>query len=232
LRQEIAVRIVESAAEGRLIFTNPVRDLSVLRDIAAHDSDPPPLPTLPLLAALDYLARKSSRHTPMVISSLVRPLRQARKNEPHGNGQAVDILAFAGYEIRSSNPSDCEQAALALILALEPGAYRLGLPMPAGSEPIPFLDMPDRRYDWPFFPPPLPETLDGIVLPKYSASGSTPPSLLRAVILDWADRRYAPIRFLQSHRVRAAIESAKARGANIHSLFPDGTDHIHLDVKP
>jgi hypothetical protein len=35
-----------------------------------------------------------------------------------------------------------------------------------------------------------------------------------------------------SPRVRRAVRDARRRGADIHLLFPDALDHLHLDVVP
>ena len=230
----ICARLLEAADSAILVLANAERDRMLLRAIAEADMDSEPALGLPLLRAMENLIGKSSPQKPLKVISLYRPLRAGRPNEPHGNGQAVDIAAFGGFDIRSENPSDCEEAVLAMIAALGDGAYRLGLPMPPHSEPIPFLPTPDRRPDWPFFPPPLAQLHDelDIVMPRLLDDGRIPPTRLSPVILCWANARYAPRQDLQSARIKQAIESAALRGVNIHSLFPDGTNHLHLDTKP
>src|SRR5688500_1431837 len=225
--------MIDSADAGRLVFVNQSRDRKQLDQLAGLDAGSSPPLTLELLRTLDTLAQKSTPEKPVQVMSIFRPLSPGRPTEPHGNGQAVDIAAFAGFEIRSATPWDCEEAVLAVIDALGEGAYRLGLPMPPGCEPVALLSPPDRRPDWPFFPPPLSEVHEelGIVMPRLAEDGSFP-SKLTPIILRWANARYAPLADIQSGRVRAAIESAIIRGANIHSLFPDGTNHLHLDLKP
>ena len=229
----LAARLVDAANSGRLTFVNPGRDRAQLSQLACLEDEPKPPLTLELLRTMDTLAQRSTPDKPLRLMSLFRALSPGRPSEPHGNGQAVDIAAYAGFEIRSANPQDCEEAIVAVIETLGAGAYRLGLPMPLGSEPLPLQTPPDRRADWPFFPPPLPEVhYDlGIVMARLSNEGSLP-RRLSPIILRWANARYASLSDIQSDRVRAAIESAELRGANIHSLFPDGTNHLHLDVKP
>ena len=228
----IADRLLKMAEDRILILVNGERDRSQLARLAGDD--PAAVLSLPLIRVLAALAQNSSREAPLKVISLFRPLTTGRSNEPHGNGLAVDITAFAGNEINGARPEDCEKAVLALIDSLPPGAYRLGLPMPPFSAPIPLLPPPDRRPDWPFFPPPLAEVESQleIVLPKLGKTDSLKSSRLRPTILRWANARYAPLADIQSDCLRTAIAAARARGVHIHSLFPDGQNHLHLDTKP
>ena len=77
---------------------------------------------------------------------------------------------------------------------------------------------------WPFFPAPQPEIKDGVI-------AATKPNGSQAHIVRFQNEAYAPAEALADVRLRDAIKRAAKRGAFIIGLFPDGADHIHLDVK-
>src|SRR5207249_249573 len=64
---------------------------------------------------------------------------------PHALGIAVDIAAFGGHTISTAAPEEEVQAFLALLKALAPGRYRMGLPK--APEPVrpadPGVPLPD-----------------------------------------------------------------------------------------
>ena len=77
---------------------------------------------------------------------------------------------------------------------------------------------------WPFFPAPQPEIKDGVI-------AATKPNGSQARIVRYQNEAYAPVEALSDGRLRDAIKRAAKRGVAIIGLFPDGADHIHLDVK-
>jgi hypothetical protein len=87
-----------------------------------------------------------------------------------------------------------------------PGSdLRAGQEKNSGSAPSP----------WPFFPPPQ-KCLD--------ASGK--PATL------FANEHYAQEQYINDVRLRKALTDARRRGADVFALFPDGVNHVHVDVKP
>lgn len=239
--RQIGARLLARWQSGALVVTKPERETAQLQQLAdsgfclAPDGSPVALDPA-LLSTLDSLSARSTRERPLVILSLYRPLTPDRPRAPHGNGLAVDIAAFGGHRIDSRNVEECVAGVLAVIQALEPGRYRLGLPKPPDTDPVALLPPPPRPDDWPFFPAPLPlvDEATGVVLPtlENGAFVLNRRGEIRPIVLRWENERYAPLADVGSRRVRAAIEAAIARGAHIHSLFPDALDHLHLDVKP
>ena len=51
-------------------------------------------------------------------------------------------------------------------------------------------------------------------------------------LIGFANEDYAPLEALGDARVRDAILAARERGVDIYALFPDGADHVHIDVRP
>ena len=78
---------------------------------------------------------------------------------------------------------------------------------------------------WPFFPAPQPEIKDGVI-------AAVKPNGSQVRIVRFQNEAYAPVEALADSRLRDAIKQAARRGIKIVGLFPDGADHIHLDVKP
>ena len=243
---------------------------------------------------LNSLALHSTSQKPLAITSLLRPpYRTARytmqsPTNPHALGIAVDIAAFGGHNIVTTDPEEEVQATLALLQALAPGRYRMGLPKapapahaappgvplldgdgsePAGSDAGPHGDrarsagdlpsrgagrsdsrralgvLPSRgvaRQDrihergapasqlagsdgqatdaaaaaWPFFP-----------APQRGADERG------RIVTRFANERYAQEQFIADPRIRAALSAARLRGVDVYAVFPDGVNHIHVDVK-
>ena len=78
---------------------------------------------------------------------------------------------------------------------------------------------------WPFFPAPQPEIKNGVI-------AATRPNGSQAHIVRFQNEAYAPAEALSDTRLRDAIKRAAKRGVVMVGLFPDGADHIHLDMKP
>ncbi len=235
-------------------------------------------PPVELFQMLNALASHATDRQPLAITSLLRPpYRTVRyymqsATNPHALGIAVDIAAYGGHTISSADPEEDVQAFIAILKALGPGRYRMGLPkapqptraLDTGFRPPDSLsgDSPQmdsfgsalsrrsegalpsrgaRRQDgdrepgagstaatrrpaddpttptvaeWPFFPPPQ-KTVD--------AQG-------KSTIL-FANEHYAAEQYLSDPRLRKALSDARQRGADVFALFPDGADHIHIDVR-
>ena len=113
------------------------------------------------------------------------------------------------------------------------GKVRRGASLPAAILPSDFALLPaalgimagSSPTTWPFFPAPQPEIKDGVI--AESALGSS-----RARIVRFQNEAYAPPETLADARLRDALKGAAKRGVVVVGLFPDGADHIHLDVKP
>jgi len=231
---EIATRLLKRIRRGALVFSNARRDTDQIRQMAENGSIEGPCGeqtalSIKLLKTLDRLTARASSKRPLVVNSMYRPLGPGRPREPHGHGLAIDIGAYWGHRIQSADPDSCVAALIAIIKALGPGDYRMGLPRPPGSETASYMPNGDQAGEWPFFPPPRAILLeDRGDLPSRGGRGK---SGAARVTIRWALHSYAPLEDVGNRRVRSAIEAAIVRGANIHSLFPDGVNHIHLDVR-
>jgi hypothetical protein len=251
----LGAMLLKRAEQGVITLPHLERDTEYLRQLSrsgvvlSPQKRPVPI-ALPLLRTLDLLSSRSSREMPLELLSLYRPLKPARPREPHGNGMAADISAFAGCRIDSRQIERCVKGVIAFIDALPPGEYRIGLPKPPNTDPVPYLPPPPRPKRWPFFPAPLPRTvtLFGAIFvlarPELAQprAGDSKGAAARAVaprpavskpwVERWENERGAPLSDIGDARVRAAIRAAVRRGANIYSLFPDALDHLHYDVRP
>lgn len=45
------------------------------------------------------------------------------------------------------------------------------------------------------------------------------------------NEEYAPETALADPRLKKALTAARGRGVNVIALFPDGPDHLHVDVR-
>ena len=234
-----------------------------------------------LFLMLNCLASHSSPKQPFVVMSLMRaPAPKSVGSthgvtNPHALGLAVDIAAFGGHKIVTSDPEEEVQACLALLKCLAPGRYRMGLPRapdlarppatvtanpdalndvappPDQSDSSPTgrstgrpsarggrtrhgsqqtESKPNRAVDanpddqqltseptvapWPFFPAPQ-KVVD-------SKGRST---------LKFANSHYVDEQYLNDPRLKTAFEEARRRGVDVFALFPDGVNHIHVDVR-
>ncbi len=231
----------------------------------------PPAPAL--LHMLAVLVSKSTQDRPLELMSLLRPPYRLGDYvhvgplNPHSLGLAADIASFGGYDIRQDQPESCVKATLALLDALPPGCYRLGLPKApetplfVGRPPLPpilsgwlppapaaksvssadcvmgallgvTLGQSQPR-PWPFFPPPQPRLEHGRICPEPTANqpiiGNQP--VTTPEIISYRNEAYAPIDKLLDRRLQREIAAARLRGVEIVAVFPDGADHIHIDVR-
>lgn len=94
---------------------------------------------------------------------------------------------------------------------------------------------------WPFFPAPFMETIsvDGTgsgadseteSMPA-SASTKAPPRPGVKRVMRFQNESYAAEADLNDVRLREALAAARKRGADVIALFPDGLDHLHVDVR-
>lgn len=225
-------------------------------------------PASRLCLLLSALAERASPERPCVILSLFRPPYRlaryptGRATDPHACGMAVDIRAFSGAEIREADPEQSVRAVLALLEALPPGRYRLGLPRAprTASSSEPLFDPAASHGMLPFeLDDPIPGAPDsanraarggafrrspaarGLTESGRAAKGGVWPffpaklearDTRGARSVQFAPGHYAAESALGDARLREALQSARARGADVFALFPDGTDHVHIDVKP
>ena len=187
---------------------------------------------LPLLRTLDRLSARSTPQNPLVIMGLYRGNSKA-----HRSGIAVDIAGFGGTKIDSRETGRGLPAILAIVEALGPGEYSLGLPKPPDSDPIPLLPPPKRIPYWPYFPAPEPKVVFSngklVVAPKVERGRmvASRGNKLEPEILRWQNGRSAPLEDLGSPELRIALTAAPTRGVRFRSLFPDALDHLHLESR-
>jgi hypothetical protein len=94
------------------------------------------------------------------------------------------------------------------------GVHRPLPPAPPVDPPPAAIDQAPSAPAWPFFPPQQ-RTLD---------THGRPVTL-------FANEHYAAEEFLNDARIRSALAEARRRGVDVFALFPDGVNHIHVDVK-
>lgn len=198
------------------------------------------VPSLGLLRMLEALASESTpreRGTPdFEIVSLVRP-----GAGPHGAlgpsgvglARAVDIVRFAGANIDITQPESSVRAIAAVIRALPPGCYLLGLPRPPRTDPEGGAE--DAQNHQRFYRASTGPTDRPVLSERGQRAIATNP-FLPAVNL-----RHCPTGSLRGDLARlgpggqaeltAAADEAQARGARILCLFPDGPDHLHVQVE-
>ncbi len=113
----------------------------------------------------------------------------------------------------------------------------------SGAASIPRPGNPSKpAKPWPFFPAPFVETIVQTYIEegrsgrrigtqtrpgKVAGAISQPPP----IILRYRNESYAPEADLADVRLKKALERARQRGADVTALFPDGADHIHIDVR-
>lgn len=241
--RKIGGRLLHLYRARALTLINDERDKKQLKQLEALGygigaDGKPVVFSLALLRTLDGLAARATRGKPLALLSLYRPLSPNSPNEPHGRGIAFDVAAYGGYRIDSRNPRACVRGVLAVVGALRPGAYRLGLPKPPGTDPRALLPPSRRPRAWPFFPAPVPRVIDLLgfrfVAPRVNNGQVTLTrrGAVRPWVLRWENERYAPLSAIGSAPLRQALRRARRRGVHIHSAFPDALDHLHIDLRP
>jgi hypothetical protein len=86
-------------------------------------------------------------------------------------------------------------------------------PVPPGDDTLPSPAQPAAPA-WPFFPPPQ----QGL-----GARGK--------VVTLFANEHYAPEEQIVDARIRKGLLEARKRGADVFAVFPDGINHVHVDVR-
>lgn len=234
-------RLMTGYRRGSLRLLRPERELPQLQQVANQGYYLGPEDRVvqfapELLSALNQLLLHSTPLKPLVILSLYRPSATDRMHEPHGNGLAVDIAAFAGHTIDSHKPQEAVAGVESILRALSPGRYRMGLPKPPDTDPAGLMPPPDRPQYWPFFPAPVPDVTQfgsvTLVTPhltneklSFGQNGE-----IRSEVLRWENERAAPISELGDAGMRKTLEAVRKRGVEIGMCFPDAVDHVHLDV--
>lgn len=191
------------------------------------------VPSLSLLQSINQMLYYSLDHNKSAnqafsILSYIRP-----GSSHHSNGTGVDLSHIAGIRIDVRNQAKCLEAVVAAINNLAPGNYALGLPRP------PYVDGKGAEHDFKTYnnhitvydngtpPTLLPQyqdlpTTGNLFLPnkynEHSPSGRTATDLN---FITNADSRST---------LKAAIDSAAAKGANILFLFADALDHLHIQA--
>ncbi len=244
----IGTRLLTRLQMGVITLVNHDRDLMQFKAMAGagclcDEGGKSIAISMDLIRTLDRLSARATKQQPLSVLSLYRAKHDSRSREPHGDGLAVDIAAYGGHRIYSGTPREAVAGVLAIISALGPGKYRFGFPKPPATDPVALAPAPIRPQAWPFFPAPLPVALPvwtaglpsiAVVLPVPDSRGFTLSSRvgIRPWVKRWANERAAPLTEVGSPEIRAAIRLAKLRGTDIHTLFPDALDHLHLDVAP
>ena len=202
------------------------------------------VPSLRLLRLLETLAgattpRRRGTTPDFVIVSLLRP---DRKGSPHGGpndaglrvGRAVDIIRFAGHNIDITGPADAVAAIAAVIRALPPGCYSLGLPRPPRTDPDGGSEDSQRhqRFYLASTAPPQRPVLRPIGIRAIADNPFLPAVALGHCPGDTT--LAASLAALGSARTEltAATTEAAARGAHVLCMFPDGPDHLHIQIDP
>jgi hypothetical protein len=239
--KQIAQRLLVRYRQRAILFVNNTRDLREIQQVAeigycALQNEPPTAIALPLLRTLDKLSSRSTARKPLSILSLYRPRGSGYAVGLHTVGMAVDIAAYQGHTIDMGNPHEAVEGVLAIVKALDPRPYRLGLPRANVPQPRAFYPPPPRPKEAVFFPAPLPFVVPFLnIVPPRLENGrlvKTRHGEIRPLVLAWENEHSAPLEEIGSPRVKHVLQEAALRGVNCHLLFPDATNHLHLDVKP
>lgn len=200
------------------------------------------VPSVRLLQLLGGLAAQSAPQTgkrapDFGIISLIRP-----GQGPHGAaqaggvqvGRAVDIGRYAGKIIDIAFPSDAAEGVAAVIRAMTPGCYVLGLPRPPRTDPDGGFE--DAKKHQRFYAASVPQGQAPRLSPLGQAAVDNNPFLSAVNIgncptgtIDGDLKQLAP---KGKAVLEPAVREAQARGVTIKCLFPDGPDHLHIQVEP
>ena len=113
------------------------------------------------------------------------------------------------------------------------------------------LHVSSAKPIWPFFPPPFREVTEAETpdapdetpaetqksntrkpeANKVEMKNAAVPRPTLKTVLRFQNEAYAPESALNDARLRNALEAARRRGADVIALFPDGADHVHIDVR-
>lgn len=240
---KIGKRLQEHYRKGLLVLVRWDREPHQLRQLAIKGyvvtpDGKPAVISLSVLRTLDHLAAHSTPRKPLALLSLYRPPTRPGAREPHGRGMAIDIWAYGGHNIHSRDRKECVEGVVAVLKALPPRSYRLGLPKPPNTDPIALQPPPPRPATWPFFPAPVPVTTNlmgrNVVLPRMENGKflRLRRGRIRPHVARWENEHAAPLDEIGSPRLKKVIALSRKRGAVVRLAFPDALDHLHLDVVP
>ena len=143
--QQVGQMLVQAVQDGQMTFTNPNREGQQIQQLAESgvitvsgntveiDNE-----LLTMLQALTSNTPATPENPEFSILSLVR-----YKQGPHGQVvsperavcKAVDINRYGGHQIDMRNPTEALTGVVAIIKALPPGSYALGLPRAPRLDP-------------------------------------------------------------------------------------------------
>ena len=242
LRRRPGTALVTAVQEGRLgagrAIAGQIRQIAETGAVRIRGSTV--VPTLGLLKMLEAFAGTSIPRTrgdpDFEVASIARETAG-----PHGTptaggfqvGRAVDITRFAGQRLDISFPTEAVAGLAAAMRALPPGCYIFGLPRPPREDPVGGLE-DLNTYPKYYRGSPMPGTKPPLSKAGIDAIRDNP--LLPAVNLRRCptgnlDGDLAQLRPGGQTELTAAAHEARGRGANILCLFPDGADHLHIQVE-
>jgi len=172
------------------------------------------------------------------IMSLIRP-QDRSPDSPHRQGIGIDIGRYGGHNIDIRNPS-AVQGITDVIISLPPGNYGLGLPRLPRTEPAggnqdrerhPEFYQAQGGFNQTVIQPALTPRAETL---SQASSFVVPQSVGRSPTRRGVE---ADIRVLISNQTQQnnlinAINQARTRGVNIRAVFPDATDHLHIQLIP
>jgi hypothetical protein len=242
LRRRPGQALITAMKEGRMgggtAIAGQVRQIGETGAVKIRGSTV--VPTLGLLKMLDAFAATSTQRThgdaDFEVASIARETAG-----PHGTptaggfqvGRAVDITRFAGHRIHIDSPADAVAGIAAAMRALPPGCYIFGLPRPPREDPVGGVE-DLKTYPYFYVGSPMPGTKPPLS-PKGTAAIHDNPFLpavdLRKCPTGNLDGDLAKLLPGGQADLTAAAHEARARGAKILCLFPDGADHLHVQVE-
>jgi hypothetical protein len=212
------------------------RELRMLRQLrdtgtAARDAGGPQVALSPALIALLHALQEETPAPAEGGRAGLSLLSLVRGEGRHGRGEAVDINRFGGHDIHIRNRASTIEGVIAAVGALPAGCYALGLPRTPRTDPVgAATDAGRYRHIYEGDPPRVRAGFAAVAanppfLPAVAEAqiGSSPGGGTRRDLNHITD---ATVRT----RLTAAIDAARARGAQIQSLFPDAMDHLHIQV--
>jgi hypothetical protein len=232
--QEAAAELLAAIDEGRMSTSaRELRMLEQLRDTgtAARGRGDPQVSLSPELIALLHALQEGAAAPAAGGRAEFSLLSLVRREGRHGRGEAVDIDRYGGHPIHIRNRAETIDGVIAAIDALPAGCYALGLPRAPRTDPVgAATDAGRYPYIYEGTPPQ--------VRAGYTAVAASPPFLPAVAEADISHSPTGSTRGDLAHvadaavrtRLRAAIDAAQTRGAQIRYLFPDAMDHLHVQV--
>lgn len=174
------------------------------------------------------------------IMSLIRP-QDRNPNSPHRQGVGLDIGRYGGHDIDIHSPRAAMEGIIAVIGDLPRGNYGLGLLRLPRTDPAGGNE--DRAKHPEFYqrqggfnqtvPRPaltpaaqILSQASPFVVPRSvgrSPTGKGVEADVRAMISDPTE---------QNNLINAITQARERHGVNIRAVFPDATDHLHIQLMP